>query len=252
MNMSKIIYFCIAIFLVSCSNESQINNEQSNPKNLVEYTWMNVGPNFTAENLASLIDIWNNMLDEMGCSLNGANILTPKVSNEEYDFIWVHLWTSLKARDDCWETWTTKNYQSSWDDSIDGIIDYDLNNVYLFKPTTGRSPKKQNISGTFVNTFYFCSFNNGYSVTDLDIYQKELLKINSFSDLHWYVTLEPMFDSDEPQVDFIWLDLWGSEADKISDQKIWQNTDLPSKVNKMASCSPSMEGVSFMGTVIRR
>ena len=160
---------------------------------LVEYTWMKAGPNFTAENLANLINIWNRMLDDMECSLNGANILTPEVANEGYDFIWVHLWTSQTARDSCWNEWTGSIYQSDWDEAINGIMSYDLENVYLFKPKAGSTPRKENTSGSFVNTFYFCNFNEGYSESDLMTYQKDLLSSQQFSDYWWHTLLEPMF-----------------------------------------------------------
>ncbi len=77
------------------------------------------------------------------------------------------------ARDNCWENWG-ENYKSSWDSTINGIMSYDLDNVYMFKPTIGKQPKMQNDTGSFVNSFYFCTFNEGYSMSDLEAYQKAL------------------------------------------------------------------------------
>tara|TARA_B100001564_G_scaffold175902_1_gene148018 strand:+ start:134 stop:889 length:756 start_codon:yes stop_codon:yes gene_type:complete len=250
--MKKITLIITTVFLIgACSQNNQ--EAQVEPQPMVEYTWMKAGSNFSANNLANLINTWNKMLDDMGCMLNGANILTPEAANQGYDFIWVHLWTSQSARDECWNAWSGSSYQEEWDKAIDGVMQYDLNNVYLFKPTTGRTPKKVNDTGSFVNSFFFCNFNDGYSMVDLESYRAELANINSFSDYHWYVLLEPTFEPAEPVPDFVWLDLWGSDEDKASDQAIWQTTDLPSKAQAMVSCNQNnnLEGINFKGTVIR-
>ena len=62
-----------------------------------------------------------------------------------YDFIWVLLWDSQSSRDACWDDWTS-NLQSNWDTMIDGIMQYDLDNVYLFGWTIGQYPKVENDS----------------------------------------------------------------------------------------------------------
>ena len=116
--MKKLTILFTTILLISACSQNTDEEASINQQPLVEYTWMKAGPNFTAENLANLIDMWNGMLDDMGCSLNGANILTPEVANEGYDFIWVHLWTSQTARDNCWNDWTGSSYQSDWDLSL--------------------------------------------------------------------------------------------------------------------------------------
>lgn len=250
--MKKITLLVTTIFLIGACTQTK-NNEQSNSQSMVEYTWMKAGPNFSADNLANAVNTWNQMLDDMKCSLNGANILTPEVANDGYDFIWVHLWTSQSARDECWNTWSGSSYQADWDKAIEGIMQYDLNNVYLFDITTGRVPKKSNDTGSFVNSFFFCNFNEGYSMIDLDSYRSDLAKIENFSDYHWYVLLEPTFEPADPKPDFVWLDLWGSDEDKASDTAIWEATDLPVKAQAMVSCNQNqnLEGISFKGTQIR-
>ena len=190
--MKKITLLLTTIFLISaCSQNDQ--DFEADPASFVEYVWHSAGPEFTAENLAMLVNKWNSIIDGINCSaMTGANILTPKLANDGYDFIWVLLWDSQDGRDECWADWT-ENQQAAWDVTIDGIMEYDLDNVYLFKPTLGKSPKMENDSGSFVNTFYFCTFNDGYSNMDLVSYQNELNSIDSFSDYWWYVTLEPQF-----------------------------------------------------------
>lgn len=248
--------FTIILLIGACSqNEDPVDavvEVEPESESLVEYVWHTAGPNFNAENLAMLINDWNSMIDDMNCSgMTGANILSPKVAAEGYDFIWVMLWNSQKGRDECWDDWT-ENQQLNWDYLIDGIMQYDLDNVYLFKPTVGKSPNMENTSGSFVNTFYFCTYNDGYSEDDLIAYQKDLNAIEGFSDYWWYVTLEPMFEPDEPKPDFVWLDLWGSDEDKASDQAMFSNTDLPAQVDEKFSCMPTIAGTSFNGNAIRR
>ena len=101
--MKKLILFFTTIFLVGACSQSEQNSEPAS-QTMVEYVWMTAGPDFNAENLAFAINTWNQMIDDMGCSLN-ANILTPEVENEGYDFIWAHIWESEEARDNCWSDW---------------------------------------------------------------------------------------------------------------------------------------------------
>ena len=75
-------------------------------------------------------------------------------------------------------------------------------------------PKMQNDSGSFVNSFYFCTFNEGYSMSDLEAYQKALNNTEGFSDYWWYATLEPTFEPADPKPDFVWVDIWRSSADE--------------------------------------
>ena len=49
----------------------------------------------------------------------------------------------------------TSNLQSNWDTMIDGIMQYDLDNVYF--GLNQQYPKMQNDTGSFVNSFYFCT-----------------------------------------------------------------------------------------------
>lgn len=249
--MKKITFlFTTALLIGACSQNEQ--SVESGPESLVEYVWHTAGPEFNAENLALLISNWNKMIDDMNCSsMTGANILSPKVKDDRYDFIWVMLWDSQDGRDECWDDWT-ENQQSNWDYLIDGVMKYDLDNVYLFKATIGKNSKEENTTGSFVNTFYFCTYNEGYSNEDLMTYQKELNAIEGFSDYWWYVTLDPMFEPEDPKPDFVWLDLWGSDEDKASDQANFSETSLPAQVEEKFSCLPDIGGTSFDGQAIRR
>ncbi len=247
--MKKFTILITSIFLIGACSQNEQNTEPTEPQVMVEYVWMTAGPEFNDVNLASVINAWNAMIDEMGCSLN-ANILSPEVASEGFDFIWAHIWESETARDECWNNWGD-NYKAEWDMTIDGIMNYDLNNVYMFKPTIGKQPKMQNDSGSFVNSFYFCTYNDGYSIADLESYKEALNNTDGFSDYWWYVTLEPTFEQTDPKPDFIWLDIWASNEDEKSDRENWSKTDLPKIVEDKFSCMPDDDGAGFIGTVIR-
>ena len=226
-----------SLFIISCSDSSVQNNDTGSSTNspapaFIEYVWHSAEENFNGENLAMLINKWNSIIDSSPCDMEGANILTPTEKRENYDFVWVLLWPSVEARDECWTDWSD-NHSSDWDKTIDGIMSYDPTNAFMFKTEPGRSPKKENTSGSFVNTFYFCEFNDGSDEGTLAQYRDDLAKIDTFSDNHWYLLLEPQFDN---EIDFVWLDLWGSDADKASDNSIWGATDLPLKADEMVAC----------------
>ena len=193
-----------------------------------------------------LIDKWNSIIDNSPCEMEGANILTPIVKRDNYDFIWVLGWPSELARDECWNNWA-QNHSEDWERSIDGIMSYDPNNAFMFKSSLGRIPKEENTTGSFVNTFYFCKFKDGNDMSTLENYRKDLAKVDNFSNNHWYVLLDPTFDSGEDGPDFVWLDLWGNDEDKASDNKIWEATDLPAKADAMVGC----DEYSNRATVIR-
>ena len=82
--------------------------------------------------------------------MTGAKILTPEEKSDRYDIIWVLLWNSKNSRDECWDDWTT-NKQAEWDVIIDGIMQPDFDNVYLFESKAGQRPNIENNSGLFVN-----------------------------------------------------------------------------------------------------
>ena len=247
--MKKLTILLTSIFLINACSDNQESAQSSESQPMVEYVWMKAGPDFSEENLSMVVGYWNAMIDEMGCTLN-ANILTPDNANDGFDFIWAHIWTSEAARDNCWENWG-ENFKSDWDTTIDGIMKYDLDNVYMFKPTVGKQPKMENNTGSFVNSFYFCTFNEGYSMSDLDSYKQALNNTEGFSDYWWYVTLEPTFEPADPKPDFVWLDIWRSSEDESSDRENWSQTNLPSVVEDKFNCLPDADGAGFSGKVIR-
>ena len=136
--MKKLTLLIGTIFLIGACSQDEQNTDVTPSQPMVEYVWMTVGPEFSVDNLASVISTWNQMIDDMGCNVN-ANILTPELPNEGFDFIWAHIWESQTARDECWNNWG-ENYKADYDESIEGIMSYDLDNVFMFKPTVCKQP----------------------------------------------------------------------------------------------------------------
>ena len=186
--------------------------------------------------------------------MNGANILTPHVEVEGYDFIWVMLWPSMDARNAAWDDWMT-NVDSEWQDAIEGIMSFNLNNVFAFKPTVMRNASVPNQTNSFENEFNFCDFNEGFGSSDLELFQE---KFSNFLDKteerdgpdgFWYVMMDPLFEgtAEAPLNDYLWLSLWTDMEEKITGYENYASSELPAKADKFSTC----RRVSFSGKAIR-
>ena len=218
---------------------------------LREYFWHSKGPNYSEENFQMLVEKWNARVDETSCSIRSASVLTPKVKNENFDFLWMLSWPSEEARDACYEEWLA-DHEEGWQEDIKGIMSNDIDNgAFLFSQEVGRFPKSWRDPDTFSHTYYFCNFNEGSDENTLHDYRADLNAIDDFSENHWYTLLEPMFELDMPS-DFIWLDIWASDEAKASDNVIWEATDLPQKAANMVTCGGNgITGIEFDGVSVR-
>ena len=222
----------------------------SNPP-LLEYFWHSKGPNYSEENFQMLVEKWNDRVDQTSCSIDSASVLTPKVENDNFDFIWMLVWPSAGARDACYTEWLS-DHEDAWQTDISGIMSNDIENgAFLFSQEVGRFPKAWIDSDTFSHTYYFCNFNEGSDENTLHDYRADLNAILDFSDNHWYTLLEPMFEPEMPS-DFVWLDMWSSDDTKASDSEIWNSTDLPIRAAEMATCGTNgITGIDFDGVSVR-
>ena len=91
-----------------------------------------------------LINKWNSIIDSSPCDMEGANILTPTEKRENYDFIWVLLWPSVEARDECWNDWSD-NHSSDWDKTIDGIMSHTIQQMLLCSKRNQEDLQKKKI-----------------------------------------------------------------------------------------------------------
>ena len=218
---------------------------------LLEYFWHTKGPNYSEENFLMLVEKWNERIDKTSCSINNASVLTPKVQNENFDFLWMLVWPSEEARDACYSEWLS-DHEDGWQEDIAGIMSNDIyNGAFLFSQEVGRFPKSWNDSDTFSHTYYFCNFNEGSDANTLHDYRADLNAISDFSENHWYTLLEPMFEPEMP-ADFVWLDMWSSDETKASDLEIWNSTDLPKRAADMVTCgTDGITGIDFDGVSVR-
>ena len=241
--MKKITLFALtSIFIISCS-QSDTQGQQEKP--IVEYVWHNAGPDFNAENLAKLINEWNVVITESGMDMLGANILTPSQSNDGFDFIWVMRWPSMSARNAGWDWWNSSGAQDNWAESINGIMSFSIDNVFPFEVAEVTQPRVENNSGSFLNRFHFCNFNDGSDSTSLKEF-KNAVDSTIWSDTYWNVLLNPMFDAD-PKSDFVWLDLWADQSDKDSALGKFMDSEYANMYVDSFTCNTA----DFSGVVIR-
>ena len=118
----------------------------------------------------------------MGCQMDGANIITPKEDQENFDFIWMMVWPSEQARDACWSDWL-ENHDAEWRETISGVWDYSSENAFLFSSEIGRLPKSWSTSDSFTHSYFFCNFNEGSDFNTLHDYRADLNSITTLSDL---------------------------------------------------------------------
>ena len=218
---------------------------------LLDYFWHTKGPEYSEETFQMLVEKWNERVDKTSCSINNASVLTPKVQNENFDFLWMLVWPSEGARDACYAEWLS-DPEEGWQEDIAGIMSNDIDNgAFLFSQEVGRFRKSWNDSDTFSHTYYVCNFNEGSDENTLHDYRADLNTISDFSENHWYTLLEPMFEPEMP-ADFVWLDMWSSDETKASDLEIWNSTDLPKRAAEMATCGPDgIVGIDFDGVSVR-
>ena len=241
--MKKITLLALTSIFIISRSQSDTQGQQEKP--IVEYVWHNAGPDFNAENLAKLINEWNVVITESGMDMLGANILTPSQSNDSFDFIWVMRWPSMSARNAGWDWWNSSGAQDNWAESINGIMSFSIENVFPFEVTDVAQPRVENNSGSFLNRFHFCNFNDGSDSTSLKEF-KNAVDSTIWSDTYWNVLLNPMFDAD-PKSDFVWLDLWADQSDKDSALGKFMDSEYANMYVDSFTCNTA----DFSGVVIR-
>jgi ketosteroid isomerase-like protein len=218
---------------------------------LLEYIWHKKGPDYSEENFNMLVEKWNSYVDQTSCNIRRSHVLTPKVKNKNFDFVWMLVWPSDTARDECIEEWFS-DHEDNWQQDIAGIMSNDFENAsFLFSQEIGQIPKSWSDAETFTHTYYFCNFNEGANADTLHNYRADLNAITDFSDNHWYTLLEPKFVPEE-SFDVIWLDIWASEEDKASDTAKWKATEFPQRAADMLTCGDNgITGIDFSGIKVR-
>ena len=221
---------------------------------VIEYVWHRKGAEYSDEKLADLVIKWNALVDTAGYDINRANILTPHVESDRYDFIWVMTFPSMDVRNAVWDDWMA-NHAEEWDATIAGIMSYNTEDVYAFKPTVKRQPSVINDDNAFENEFNFCNYNEGYGEQDLADFETQFAAFMDASDAtngangYYYVMLEPYFEGteDNPQADYLWLNLWSNGDEKAAGYANYEASDLPQVADAFSTCNR----VAFAGQQIR-
>ena len=216
---------------------------------IVDYVWNNVGPDVTDEQFADIVTRWNARIDAGGYEMVGANVLRPQFETDDYDVIWVLLWPSMEARESAWAHWNA-NQLEEWTAELDGALSYDAANVYTFSPSAGRDSDVSTMpeGGTFIPSFNFCNFNEGYDQASFDTFRTDYdasLDAQPSSEYGYWI-MEPQFDLQD--ADFVWLDLFTDEAAAQSGEDSWNGSALQAEWDAMVEC----RNFTFAATAIRR
>ena len=225
--------------------------EASAPANdvIVDYIWNDVGADVTEEQFADIVARWNARIDAGGYEMMGANVLRPQFETDDYDVIWVLLWPSMEARESAWAHWNA-NQEEAWAAELNGALSYDAENVFTFSPGAGRDSDVSTlpVGGTFIPSFDFCNFNEGYDQASFDAFRADYdasLDAEPSSDYGYWI-MEPQFDLED--ADFVWLDLFTNEEVAQAGADSWNGSALQSEWNAMAEC----QNFTFAATAIRR
>jgi hypothetical protein len=181
--------------------------------------------------------------------MTGSNVLRPQFETDDYDFIWVLLWPSMEARELAWADWNA-NQAEEWTAELDGALSYNAENIYTFSPGAGRDSAVSTTpeGGTFIPSFDFCNFNEGYDQASLDGFRADYdasLDAEPSSDYGYYI-MEPQFELED--ADFVWLDLFTDEAAAQLGADSWNGSALQAEWNAMVEC----QSFTFAATAIRR
>ncbi len=239
----KILCALIGLLVLSaCSNSDESDDTSMAQTVVVEYVWQTKGPDYSDEALEVLIDSWNQKVTEGGYDMIIAAILTPNFQPETHDFVWVMRWPSMEARNFAWDHFQ-KNYEEEWNQERNNVFSDNDEDVYAFTPTLGREMRSGN-GETFEAEFNFCNFNDGYGQDDLTNFRKDFGdyidndEMENGEGTFWYVMLDPLFEptTNVQHPDYLWLNLWGSQADKEDGYARYAKTNLQSQADTVSTC----------------
>lgn len=216
---------------------------------VLEYVWLSTGDGFSDTKLTDLAADWNLRVDAGGYEIITANILMPQFPTDDFDLVWVLLWSSQTARDAGWDHWNAHQAED-WQASVAGVLQSPPTGVYSFSPHWGyTSPAfKLKAGDSFFSQFHFCGWRDGNDASQQAAFQvryNEWASNGEPSGTYGYLTLEP--HSALPSIDLVWLDIFGSDATRQAGAARWQDSELQSVWNTMVSC----DSYSFSSTKIR-
>lgn len=222
---------------------------------MIEFVWHSKTEGFSDEALWSHTEYWANIAAESDWDLRLAAIHTPRVANENFDFLWVMVWPTVDARNNAWADWG-ENHEAAWLDLTSETFTYSAENAYGFAPTSGRMWSKPNTTGTGIAEFLFCSYKEGKGEADrlafegmhtafMDSYEAEMGETS-----YWWTIMNPLFEPAEANnFDYMWTNFFASEAEREAVYAAYGASEHSSQEQADADCT---DAAAFDTRVIYR
>ncbi|MDG1065673.1 MAG: hypothetical protein P8O91_05605 [Luminiphilus sp.] len=229
------------------SEAQQPVEDQESP--IIEYLWQLTGPDFTEQRLTEITATLNKLIDAEGYEIITANILRPQFETDNFDLIWVLLWSSEAARDRALAHWN-KHQARNWRQEVAGVLNAEPSASFLYDLLWGYKSSELNLvaGDTFFSTFNFCTMAETQGHKELQGFKSqynEWLSQGLNATEYGYLTLKARFDLEG--VDFVWLDIFGDTAARQAKTKNWPGSKAQQLWDNMTSC----ENFEFSSTKIR-
>ena len=209
---------------------------------IVEFVWHQKADGFTDDALWSHADYWSNVAGEANWGLMVAAVMTPRMENENFDFLWVMAWPSQEARDNAWADWGV-NHEPAWLELTQNTFTYSAEHAYGFAPAPGRQATAPNTTGSSVVEFLFCDYNEGKGEADrkafealhaafMDAYEAEVGATS-----YWWTAMTPLFElADQKTPDYMWTNFWATDAEREAGYAAYGESAHAAQAIEDASC----------------
>lgn len=250
--LASFLFGCFLVQQLAVADTQQVEAQQAANNTsppIIEYLWQSTGPEFTEQRLAEIATALNKRIDTQGYEVITANILRPQFETEDYDLIWVFLWSSEDARNQAWAHWN--EFQATdWQRETAGVLKPESVRSFLYDLLWGyKSPELNLVAGdTFFSTFHFCSFEGTHSHDALQAFKAQYndwLSQNAEVMRYGYLTLKARFELKD--TDFVWLDIFDHEGTRQAKAEHWSGTEAQKLWKQMTSC----DEFQFSSTKIR-
>ncbi len=254
--MKKILLLLSLLTLAACGGESGSENtpaaqapaaeaassESPQVPAIVEFVWHQKAEGFTDEALWSHAAYWSNLAGEANWGLMVAAVMTPRVANDNFDFLWVMAWPSQEARDNAWADWGA-NHEGAWLELTQNTFTYSAEHAYGFAPAPGRQATAPNTSGSSVVEFLFCDYKEGKGEADrkafealhaafMDAYEAEVGATS-----YWWTAMTPLFElPDQNTPDYMWTNFWATDAEREAGYAAYGESAHAAQAMEDATC----------------
>jgi hypothetical protein len=259
--MKKISLLMIALIITACGGKPsepeaaaavtaeeievvvEAAQETSSPPAMVEFVWHSKAEGFSDDALWSHTEYWANVATEAGWDLRLSAIHTPRVENENFDFLWVMVWPTVEARDNAWADWG-ENHEAAWLELTSETFTYSADNAYGFAPTSGRPATTMNTTGTGIVEYIFCSYREGQGEAQrmafesmhgdfVDAYEAEM-----GASSYWWAIMNPLFEpAAENNFDYMWANFFASDSERDAIYSAYGASEHSSQEQVDASCA---------------